>query len=321
MTHTMTPTTALAAPARAMPILSVFMRLPFPLMPTPLSWPFTPSDDIACSIPGCLRLTRPLRARPLNWASFSRAGAADDDGVLSLMPFHILCAEDILAWFSRVLPFDSFRYAFNAETLTALPRSGRTLALLFSSPSGVGLLPQSKFGSPSNKNIRAPCEAVALGTLWVSVNRTRGESQKRSTTMYLNQVSLIGFLGKDAELKTTNNNRDYVILSIATGRSWKDKESQEYKRETDWHRIVAWGNLAKFAQKLKKGEHIFVQGELRPHQYGKQVGKGKSKEEVTMYVADIQADTITRLRPGAAGEESEETASNRNSDDQPGIAA
>jgi len=139
--------------------------------------------------------------------------------------------------------------------------------------------------------------------------------------MYLNQVSLIGFLGKDAELKTTNNNRDFVILSVATGRSWKDKESQEYKRETDWHRVVAWGNLTKFAQKLKKGEHIFVQGELRPRQYGKPVGKASNKEEVTMYVADIQADTITRLRPGAAGANGEETVSNRNSDSQSGIAA
>ena len=139
--------------------------------------------------------------------------------------------------------------------------------------------------------------------------------------MYLNQVSLIGFLGKDAELKTTNKDRDFVILSIATTRSWKDKESQEYKRETDWHRVVAWGNLTKFAQKLKKGEQIFVQGELRPRQYNKQVGKGKTKEEVTMYVADIHADTITRLRPGAASEEGDETASKRNFEDQPGIAA
>jgi len=73
--------------------------------------------------------------------------------------------EILLAWLNPVLPFDSYRYAFNAETLKALPRRGRTLALLFSGSSGVGLLPQSKCGSPSNKNIRAPCEAVALGTL------------------------------------------------------------------------------------------------------------------------------------------------------------
>jgi len=139
--------------------------------------------------------------------------------------------------------------------------------------------------------------------------------------VYLNQVSLIGFLGKDAELKTTNNNRDFVVRSVATGRTWKDKKSQEYKRETYWHRVVARGNLTKFAQKLKKGEHIFVQGELRPRHYGKPVGKGSNKEEVTMYVADIQADTITRLRPGASGEETEETVSNRSSEDHSSEAA
>jgi single-stranded DNA-binding protein len=72
-------------------------------------------------------------------------------------------------------------------------------------------------------------------------------------------------------------------------------------------------------QYREQGEHIFVQGELRPRQYDKQVGKGKDKEDVTMYAADVQADTITRLRPGTAGEESEETASNRRLEDQPGV--
>jgi hypothetical protein len=77
----------------------------------------------------------------------------------------VLHIEILLTWLNRALPFDSYRYAFNAETLKALPRRGHTFALMFSGPSGVGLLPQSKCGSPSNKNIRAPCEAVALGTL------------------------------------------------------------------------------------------------------------------------------------------------------------
>ena len=123
--------------------------------------------------------------------------------------------------------------------------------------------------------------------------------------MYLNQVSLIGFVGKDAELKTTTNNRDFVVLSVATGRSWKDKETQEYKRETDWHRVVAWGNLTKFAQKLKKGEHIFVQGELRPRQYDKQVGKGKDKDTEKMINAweDYCSDNhIILLCPRAESE-------------------
>ena len=107
----------------------------------------------------------PLFARSLTWTSYSRAGVGRDAPVPLLAVLTVLRIEILLAWLSRVLPFDSYRYAFNAETLKALPRRGRTLALMFSSPSGVGLLPQSKCGSPSNKNIRAPCEAVALGTL------------------------------------------------------------------------------------------------------------------------------------------------------------
>ncbi len=106
-----------------------------------------------------------LFARSLTWTSYSRAGVGRDAPVPLLAVLTVLRIEILLAWLSRVLPFDSYRYAFNAETLKALPRRGRTLALLFSSSSGVGLLPQCKCGSPSNKNIRAPCEVVALGTL------------------------------------------------------------------------------------------------------------------------------------------------------------
>ena len=106
-----------------------------------------------------------LFARSLTWTSYSRAGVVRDTPVALLAVLTVVRIEILLAWLNRVLPFDSYRYAFNAETLKALPRRGRTLALMFSGPSGVGLLPQSKCGSPSNKNIRAPCEAVALGTL------------------------------------------------------------------------------------------------------------------------------------------------------------
>jgi len=112
-----------------------------------------------------LRLTHPLFAGSLTWTSCSRASVGREAPVSLLAVSTVLHVGILLAWLNRVLPFDSYRYAFNAETLKALPRRGRTLALMFSSPSGVGLLPQSKCGSPSNKNIRAPCEAVALGTL------------------------------------------------------------------------------------------------------------------------------------------------------------
>jgi hypothetical protein len=144
---------------------SVYMHLPCSLLPTP------PCAS-ASSRKRPVRLTSahsyapdPLFARLLTWTPCSRAGVGRTAPVSLLVVLTVLHVGILLAWLNRVLPFDSYRYAFNAETLKALPRRGRTLALMFSSPSGVGLLPQSKCGSPSNKNIRAPCEAVALGTL------------------------------------------------------------------------------------------------------------------------------------------------------------
>ena len=54
-------------------------------------------------------------------------------------------------------------------------------------------------------------------------------------------MRLIGFLGKDAEVKTTKSGNEYTVLSLATQASWKDKKSGEYVNRTEWHRmIVIW---------------------------------------------------------------------------------
>jgi hypothetical protein len=144
-------------------ITSVYMTLPCSrFLPTPLR-------ASASSRKRPVRLTSAHSYVPdpesLTWISCSRGRVVHEAPISLLAVLTVLHVEILLAWLKCVLPFDSYRYAFNAETLKALPRRGRTLALMFSSPSGVGLLPQSKCGSPSNKNIRAPCEAVALGTL------------------------------------------------------------------------------------------------------------------------------------------------------------
>jgi single-strand DNA-binding protein len=74
--------------------------------------------------------------------------------------------------------------------------------------------------------------------------------------MYQNKVILMGFLGKDAEVRTGNNNRNFTTLSIATKSSYKDKESGEYISRTEWHNCIVFGKLAEFAGTLKKGAHI-----------------------------------------------------------------
>ena len=113
--------------------------------------------------------------------------------------------------------------------------------------------------------------------------------------MYANRVSLIGFLGKDAEIKTTRNNTTFTLLSLATKRSWKDRETKEWKSETTWHRIVVWGKLAEFAGTLTKGAHLQVEGEIRTREYTEKTGVGKKSAEVKKTITEVRATSISKL--------------------------
>jgi single-strand DNA-binding protein len=112
--------------------------------------------------------------------------------------------------------------------------------------------------------------------------------------MYKNSVSLIGFLGKDAEVRTTNNNSNYTALSIATKRSWKDRESSEYVSETTWHRCIAWGRTGEYAAKLQKGAHVQVEGEIRTREYAEKL-PGKKGGEVKKSISEIHVSSIAKL--------------------------
>ena len=85
--------------------------------------------------------------------------------------------------------------------------------------------------------------------------------------MFVNRATLIGFLGKNAELRHTRNETPFAVLSLATKRSWKNRETGEYESETTWHRCVVWGARADFASTLTKGTHVQIEGEHR-HRLG-----------------------------------------------------
>jgi single-strand DNA-binding protein len=87
-----------------------------------------------------------------------------------------------------------------------------------------------------------------------------------------NRVSLIGFLGKDAEVKTTRNNARFTVLSLATKRSWKDRETGEWQSKSTWHRIICWGRLAEYAAEFTKGSHLQVEGEITTREYVHKTG-------------------------------------------------
>jgi single-strand DNA-binding protein len=113
--------------------------------------------------------------------------------------------------------------------------------------------------------------------------------------MYSNKVTLIGFLGNDAEVRT-NDNRSFTTLSLATKSS--------YKKDG---RCVIFGKLAEFAGTLKKGAHLQVEGELRSREYEtKKVGK-KPAQKKTIW--EIRVNSILKLdRAEKAGSDEQEAA-------------
>ena len=73
--------------------------------------------------------------------------------------------------------------------------------------------------------------------------------------MSLNQLTIIGFSGQDAELRYTSNGTPAITLSVATKESWKD-DYDDWQSRTEWHRVVAFGKLAESVKTLSKGSHV-----------------------------------------------------------------
>jgi single-strand DNA-binding protein len=128
-------------------------------------------------------------------------------------------------------------------------------------------------------------------------------NETENTIMYQNNVTLIGFLGNDAEVRS-NDNRSLTTLSLATKSSYK--KDGKYIEHTEWHRCVAFGKLGEFASTLKKGAHIQVEGELRSRKYDSK----KTNSELTVW--EIRVNSILKLDRAAKA-----TAEEQDEDDAP----
>ena len=104
--------------------------------------------------------------------------------------------------------------------------------------------------------------------------------------MYQNKVTLIGFLGGDAEVRASDT-RSFATLSLATKSSYR--KDDKYISHTEWHRCVVFGKLSEFASTLKKGAHVQLEGELHSREY---VSK---KTESTQRIWEIRVASILKL--------------------------
>lgn len=100
----------------------------------------------------------------------------------------------------------------------------------------------------------------------------------------VNKVILVGNLGKDPEVRTSQQGDKIVNMSIATSETWKDRASGERKEKTEWHRVVIFNpHLAEVAERyLKKGSSIYAEGSLQTRKYTDQQGVERYSTEVVI---------------------------------------
>lgn len=100
----------------------------------------------------------------------------------------------------------------------------------------------------------------------------------------VNKVILIGNVGKDPEVRSTQGGKKVVTLSVATSETWKDRNSGERQERTEWHRVVIFNErLADVAERfVKKGSKIHVEGALQTRKWTDQSGVEKYSTEIVL---------------------------------------
>ena len=106
--------------------------------------------------------------------------------------------------------------------------------------------------------------------------------------MSVNNVSLLGNIGSDIELRSTPNGNSVISFSLATNEKYTTKQGEK-KEHTEWHNIVAWQNLAEVTSNFcKKGSQVFIEGKLETKEY-------QNKEGVKVYKTQVNAKQIQFL--------------------------
>lgn len=104
----------------------------------------------------------------------------------------------------------------------------------------------------------------------------------------INKVLLIGNLGRDPEMRYTQDGSPVCNFSIATSETWKDRNTGEKREKTEWHRIVTFRRLAEIcARYLRKGSKVFIEGKLQTRSY--------EKDGATHYITEIVANELNML--------------------------
>jgi len=112
----------------------------------------------------------------------------------------------------------------------------------------------------------------------------------------INKVILVGNVGADPDIKYLPSGSPVANVSLATSKSWKDKNSGEQHDKTEWHRVVLFNRLAEVVgEYVRKGSQLYIEGELRTTKW--------EKDGVTRYTTDVVANEMQMLGGGRAPSE------------------
>jgi single-strand DNA-binding protein len=122
----------------------------------------------------------------------------------------------------------------------------------------------------------------------------------------VNKVILVGNLGKDPEIRRTQDGRPIANLRIATSESWRDKSSGERREKTEWHSVVIFNeNLCKVAEQyLKKGAKVYIEGQLQTRKWQDQSGQERYSTEVVLQGFNGQLTMLDGRSAGGGMQES-----------------
>jgi single-strand DNA-binding protein len=112
----------------------------------------------------------------------------------------------------------------------------------------------------------------------------------------VNKVILVGNLGKDPEIRRTQDGRPIAHLSVATSDTWRDKATGERRERTEWHRVVIFNEqICRIAEQyLKKGAKVYLEGSLQTRKWQDQSGQDKYTTEVVLQGFNAQLTMLDR---------------------------
>jgi single-strand DNA-binding protein len=120
----------------------------------------------------------------------------------------------------------------------------------------------------------------------------------------VNKVILVGNLGRDPEIRSTQDGKEIATLAVATSESWKDRNTGERKEKTEWHRVVIFneGLVGVVKNYLKKGAKVYLEGALQTRKWTDKDGVEKYSTEVVLQGFNSTLTMLDGRREGGMSE-------------------